>query len=253
MPLSVGELQHLTEQTVDQPLRAVEAALGSGDLQAHLALLREHDLPALRAELQRLLARFGVARFVNEVVAPLNVAIGDAWLRGQLEIFEEHAYVEAMQTVLRLAIAAVPPPPPGVRAPRVLMCTFPGEPHGMGLLMVEALLVVEGCRCVSLGVQTPLWDIVLAAKAYRSDIVAISFTACMPPTQIIDGLTELRAKLPAGVRLWAGGSAPALHRRGVEGVHALSSLESMQVQLQAWRQSLAEQASPGVTAAKGSP
>ena len=44
-------------------------------------------------------SRLGVARFVNEVVAPLNVAVGDAWLRGQLEIFEEHMYTEVVQVV----------------------------------------------------------------------------------------------------------------------------------------------------------
>ena len=32
----------------------------------------------------------------------------------------------------------------------------PKGPHGMGLLMVEALLALEGCRCISLGTQVPV-------------------------------------------------------------------------------------------------
>ena len=242
VPRPVAELQSLTEQTVDQPLRAVEAALGSDDLLAHLALIRSHDVAGLRTELTRRLARFGVARFVTEVVAPLSSAVGDAWIRGQMEIFKEHMVTELMQAVLRQAIDNIPEPT-GAQAPRVLMTTFPGEPHGMGLLMAEAVLALEGCRCISLGVQTPVWDIVLGAAAYRSDIVALSFTGVMNPNQIVDGLTELRAKLPAAVQVWAGGSAPVLHRRGVPGVRAFATFDVLPAELQRMR--LVADAGPG--------
>ena len=47
-----------------------------------------------------------------------------------------------------------------------------GEPHGLGLLMAEAVLSLEGCRCVSLGVQTPGWDIVRAAIALDAEVAA---------------------------------------------------------------------------------
>lgn len=234
VPLPLEALQQLTEQTVDQPQRGVEVALGSADLQAHLALVRGHDAGVLRAELQRLLARVGVARFVTEVVSPLNAAVGDAWIRGQLEIFQEHLYTEVTQGVLRQAIAGIPDAPPAAR-PRVLLTTFPGEPHAMGLLMAEALLRLEGCACVSLGVQTPLWDIARAAAELRSDIVALSFTGCMNPNQVVDGLTELRSKLPDAVPLWAGGSAPVLHRRRVEGVLPLATMEGLAGELVRWR------------------
>ena len=237
VPLPLQALQQLAEQTVDQPQRGVEVALASGDLRAHLALIRSHDVIALRAELQRLLARVGVARFVTEVVSPLNAAVGDAWIRGQLEIFEEHLYTEVAQGVLRQAIAGIPDAPP-TALPRVLLTTFPGEPHAMGLLMAEALLRLEGCSCLSLGAQTPLWDIVLAAAAQRSDIVALSFTGCMNPNQVVEGLTELRSKLPATVRLWAGGSAPVLHRRRVDGVLPLATLETLAGEMQRWRAAL---------------
>ncbi len=234
VPLPIGELQQLSERTVDQPLRNIEAALGSDDLREHLALIRSHDVPALRAQLGRLLARLGVARFVIDVVGPLNTAVGDAWLRGQMEIFEEHQYTEAMQNLLRLAIAGIPAPA-GSGAPRVLLCTLPGEPHGMGLLMAEALLALEGSACIPLGVQTPLWDIVLAARAHRADVVGLSFTGCMNPNQIVDGLAELRAKLPPVVEVWAGGSAPVLHRRPPAGVAPLAAIDALPAQVQRWR------------------
>jgi MerR family transcriptional regulator, light-induced transcriptional regulator len=243
VPLAMDQLQLLSEQTVDQMARPVEAAMESTDLRAHLDLIRSHRMPDLRAQLVRQLARLGVARFVNEVVAPLNAAVGDAWIRGQMQIFEEHAYTETLQVVLRGAIAgmAVAPQDTPNSAPlRVLLTTLPGEQHGMGLLMAEAVLTLEGCHCVSLGVQTPVWDVVLAAAAYRIDIVALSFTGSMNPNQVVDSLAELRAKLPPTVAVWAGGSAPALHRRPVPGVQALSRMDDVPAQLHSVRERLGE-------------
>jgi methylmalonyl-CoA mutase cobalamin-binding subunit len=119
--------------------------------------------------------------------------------------------------------------------PRVLLSTLPGEPHGLGLLMAEAMLAVEGARCVSLGVQTPVWDLVLAAQAYRCDIVALSFTGCTGPVQVTAALAELRAKLAAHVELWAGGAAPVLHRRPLSGVRAIASLAGLDGEVGRWR------------------
>ncbi len=241
VPLPLQALQLLAEQTVDQPLRSAEAVLGAADMREHLDLIRSHDVVALRSALTRLLARVGVARFVLEVVAPLSTAVGDAWVRGQMEVFEEHAYTEVVQTVLRQAIAGIPAPDEAAR-PRALLTTFPGEPHGLGMLMAQAMFALEGCHCISLGLQTPVWDTVLAARAYDADIVALSFTGCMGPNPIIDGLAELAAKLPPAVQVWAGGSAPVLHRRSVPRVRAMAGFEGLAGELQRWRQAAAQRA-----------
>ena len=231
-------LDVLASASGDASRRLVPPVMGEDDQRAHLGLIRAHDARGLRQALQRLLARVGVSRFVVDVMGPLNVAVGDAWIRGQLEIFEEHLYSEVVQAVLRQAIAALPEPPPQAR-PRVLLTTFPGEPHGLGLLMAEALLALEGADCLSLGVQTPLWDVVLAANAHRADIVALGFTGVMNPNQVLEGLEELRTKLPASVALWAGGNAPVLHRRPLPGLLALSALAQIPQALADWRQTQA--------------
>jgi MerR family transcriptional regulator, light-induced transcriptional regulator len=232
---SLEQLQDITGRTVDQPVRGAEGVLDAEDPRECLQLIRAHDLSRLRAHLSRQLARVGVMRFVTEVIGPLNAAVGDAWIRGQLEVFEEHLYTEAMQVVLRGAIAGVPEPA-GDGVARVLLTTFPGEPHGLGLLMAEAILALEGCRCISLGVQTPLWDIVQAADALQCDVVGLSFTGCMNPNQIVDGLTELRGKLAPSVQVWAGGSAPVLHRRPVDGVEPFASLSEVPLALRRLRE-----------------
>lgn len=235
VPLPMSQLQLLTEQTLAQPQRGAAVALDSDDLRAHLALIGRHDMVSLRGSLALLVAQVGVSRFVHEVVAPLNVAVGDAWLRGDLQVFEEHLYTETVQSVLRQVIGSLPPASAATR-PRVLLTTFPGESHALGLLMAEAVLALDGCHCISLGTQTPIWDIVLASTGLSIDIVALSFTACLNPNQVVDGLAEMRSKLPGAVDVWAGGSAPVLHRRRVPGVQPMETLQAAASALQAWRQ-----------------
>jgi MerR family transcriptional regulator, light-induced transcriptional regulator len=167
--LSLEDLQALAE-SVSQPA-PIASEDQAADLDQFMNFLKSHEIEDLRRQLSQRVLRLGLARFVTELVAPLTEKVGDTWARGQLEIYEEHLFTESMQVVLRNAISTIPQP--GNR-PRVLLTTFPSEPHGMGLLMVEALLALEGCRCFSLGVQTPVWDIVLASQAQDIDLVVLS-------------------------------------------------------------------------------
>ena len=91
--------------------------------------------------LANLMMRQGLQRFVLDTITPLNRAVGDAWMRGELQVFEEHLYTEQLQVALRAAINAFPRQN---GMPRVLLTTFPAEQHGLGLLMVEAMMVPEG-------------------------------------------------------------------------------------------------------------
>ncbi len=202
------------------------------DIQELMAVAKSQDIEELRRQLGQRLLRLGLARFVTEVIAPLNQSVGDAWSRGQIEIFEENFFTEYMQVVLSNAISTIPQP--GER-PRVLLTTFPSEQHAMGLLMVEALLALEGCRCISLGVQTPVWDIVLASAAQQIDIVALSFSPVMNPNLVVDGLSELRAKLPKSVEIWAGGRCPILQRRAPPDIRVISELSDLTKALAHWR------------------
>ena len=232
--LDIAELQALADTSTGtgSSIRS-DMEQDSNPYLLHLVdITKSHDIEELRRQLGQRLLRLGLARFVTEVVAPLTQRVGDAWSRGQLEIYEEHLYTESIQVVLRNAISTIPQP--GDR-PRVLLTTFPSESHGVGLLMVEALLALEGCRCISLGTQTPVWDIVLAATAQEIDIVALSFSPVMNPNQELDGLTELRAKLPRSVEIWAGGRCPVLQRRPPPDIRVVSELGDLTKSLAEWR------------------
>ena len=231
---SESSLQALLGPSRSGPAEASAAAHGI-DLQGFLLLLRRHEVQDLRRQLSQGLLRLGLGAFVREVAAPLTVMVGEAWMSGELEVFEEHCFSESLQQVLRQAIQAIPPLALGER-PRVLLSTLPGEPHGLGLLMVEALLVLEGCQCLSLGVQTPASELVKAAAAHGSDVLALSFSGLLSAGQVQRQLRELRAELPEGVALWAGGRAAALQKRApLPSLLHLTELEQLAPAVADWR------------------
>lgn len=227
--LELRELQALRDRLAPETAR--DAAPEASGL---IELLKAHDLDGLRRRLYEWRSRVGAGRFVSEVVAAFVTQIGDAWMHGQLQVYEEHLGTELIESLLRETIATLPPVRMDAR-PRVLLSTLPGEPHGLGLLMAETMFALDGARCLSLGVATPVWDIVLAARGLDCDIVALGFTGCMNPNQVVDALTELRERLPAAAALWAGGAAPVLHRRPVAGATAIATLSQLGPELRRWR------------------
>lgn len=228
---SYAELQQLADGPA-APATATRSLDGADDLARCLECVGEHRPDELRRLLSQGLLRLGLARFITEVVAPLSTMVGDEWARGRLQIFEEHQYTEAMQSILRGAITTIPHSAAG---PRVLLTTFPQEPHGLGVLMVEAMLALDGACCIPLGTQTPLPEIVSACKAQQIDVVALSFTPVVSPNQVLDGLAELRAHLPDSIEIWAGGSAPVLSRRPPPEIRVLVSLSDVTPAAADWR------------------
>ena len=202
------------------------------EVDAILLLIRSHQLPELRQRLNQLLMRQGLQRFVFETVSPLTTAVGDAWVRGEFAVFEEHLYTEQIQSLLRNAIASAQT---HNKAPRVLLTSFPTEQHKLGLLMVEAMLVVDGATCIPLGTEIPAQEIVRACAAHRADVVALSFSAAYPERQAGSGLRDLRAHLPREVDLWAGGACVRRLRKTVDGVVLVRSLDQIGTLVADWR------------------
>ena len=248
------ERLHLMRRLMEQGYRPGQLAVLSTDELAALpkrgALLcpvpdRRHDASAIERllatvkdnpagfgrSMQRELSREGLERFVKHIAAPLTAAVGQRWEDGTFEVFDEHLYTEETTRVLRQAIGALPA---AGGAPRILLTTLPGESHGLGLLMAEALLALDGAACLSLGTETPLLDIARGAAAFGSGIVALSFSAAYPRRQIGSALRQLRLALPPGTALWAGGAGIA-SQAAIEGVRFLVSLDDARHALDDWR------------------
>lgn len=234
--LSTDELLALLES-----LRSASAAqpADTGREQALVELVRLHRGYELYTTLHQLLLRQGLQRFVADTIAPLNEAVGQAWLRGELQVTDEHLYTEQVQTLLRGAIGAISQP---AERPRILLTTLPEEMHALGLLMVEATLVPEGASCISLGTQTPLDDIRSAAGSGDFDIVGLSFSAAYPARQAVRDTLALRAALPADTSLWVGGAALQGKERRLTGVRVIKDLDDTLRAVRQWRERMASPA-----------
>jgi MerR family transcriptional regulator, light-induced transcriptional regulator len=221
---------------------AVAAAPNANDPEMRhcLGLIKQHKIGELRQRMAQAQLQMGLRRFVTELVAPLSTLVGDAWAAGELAVFEEHLYAEMLQSLMRNAIfSANQQIGLAAAAPRILLTTVPQERHGLGLLMAEALFALEGAHCVSLGVQTPLGDIVEAARVQQADIVALSFSSVMTPRTAVDNVNELQARLGDRTQVWAGGSCAVLARRQL-GPHRVLDLNDIGGAVARWRAQHAE-------------
>ncbi|NWG38551.1 MAG: MerR family transcriptional regulator [Hydrogenophilaceae bacterium] len=232
-----GKLFSLTAEEL-QALAQTQATAKEGqDLPLPFRLIMDEvlsdDNRGLRQALSQLLAKQGLQQFVLDTVPQLNEQVGNLWAAGKLGVHQEHLYSEELSRLLRTAIGNLPTMG---RRPRVLLTTLPGEEHGLGLLMVEGVLAPEGVHCLSLGVQTPMEDIVRAVVGHVVDVLVLSFSAAFPPRQGVAALRLLRNRLPGRVEVWAGGSMTrATRAHPISGVHWTPELSDCLVRLADWR------------------
>ncbi len=239
----MGEPRELRRRTTGRRAYSAEKRV---NLKAYLTLIQSHDVDQLRRQLAQSQMQLGLAHFVTDRIAPLSLMVRDAGVGGLLPVFAQHAFTESAKRVLYNAIGSMPAPPLQSQ-PCVLLTTFPQEYSGLGILMVEAMLTLEACQCVSLGVQTPIYDIVQACAVHHAHIVCLSFSESANPSDITGGLEQLRLALPPTVEIWVCGQCQALIRKPVPGVLVVPALELVADELLRWRKNKAEFTVPAVT------
>jgi MerR family transcriptional regulator, light-induced transcriptional regulator len=230
-----GKLLALDEAALlalDNTGRTAPVAPEAAQLDVWVELVRSHDSETLQRQFHREMARRGLAPFVQDIVAPLITRIGDAWARNEIGVFEEHLFSQQLEQLFRATLANMAP---HRGSPRVLLTTLSGEEHTLGLLMVEALLTVEDAYPVLLGPQTPIEEIVRAARAKQADAVCLSFSTAYAPALAARGLRELRRVLPGQQALWAGGHGIKSIRKPIEGVCLLPEFRDLFDCLAGWR------------------
>jgi DNA-binding transcriptional MerR regulator/methylmalonyl-CoA mutase cobalamin-binding subunit len=229
MQLSTEELfQQSTFEPANAPAPAQHI---SEHLLTYLDMCSVARADELRRALDQALLRSGLRAFVHDIAGPLVRAAGEYWEHGRFSVVEEHLFSELLQDVLRGGINVIQRALAG-DGPRILLTTVPEENHGLGLLMAQAIFALEGGRCISLGVQTPIDQIARAAS--HVDVVALSFSTNLRANRVRDGLAQLASSVPEGVEIWCGGSSPILRRLKIPGVSVLA-LDEVAGRLATWR------------------
>lgn len=189
-----------------------------------IAWLKKGETPLLKNWLLSQIAKEGLRPFLENILGPLLIDIGLAWRDERLRIHEEHLFSETVQQTLRIIINHLPVTSP---KPHILLTTPEGELHGLGLLIVESVLALEGVKVTSLGINTPCADIVIAAEQLNVDAVIVSMTSNYKnEKQRSDVLRDLRKRLPKNIALVAGGSG-TIALPMIDNVSVLQSLSDL--------------------------
>lgn len=166
--------------------------------------VRELAPARLEAILRRALLSLGALPFLEDVVPPLLVEIGEEWHAGRITVAHEHAASATLLQLLGWLTRSLEVP---VEAPRVLLATPRGERHAFGAMMAAAAAAHDGWHVTWLGPDLPAEQIAAGAGQSSAQMVALSASTT------VDGLEHelaaLRALLPRHVSLLVGGAGAA--------------------------------------------
>ena len=224
---------HLRDMVKRQPTAADSVVTDMGDPVAEAVdAIRELDAHRVSEILQRAVAAVGARHFVTQVADPLCTQIGALWESGEVGVHQEHLLSEVLTTRLRALIAAYDT---AQGRPRVLLATLPGELHGMGIQMAALYLALSAALPRLLGVNTPIADIVEAARGFDAQVVALSVSLSADQKDTQRHVEKLLDALPRRTELWLGGAgAERLETGEATGVRLVHGWDNLDRALSEW-------------------
>jgi hypothetical protein len=213
VPLAESALQSMLGLTVVGSSRLPE------ELERAVELLARHRVPDLQIHLSKLLVSQGLRRFLEQTLIPLNDAVHDRVVRGEMQNFQELRFADLAHRLLRDVTRLVRP----ARTMRqVLLATPPNDPNPLGLTILELLLLTEGINCLTLGAGVPAHEIASAASAYDACLVVLLFERGISGKIAGQEIRELRCRLPEALPLVVNGRAVHLLAKPIAGVYTAS-------------------------------
>lgn len=218
VPLAESALQSMLGLTVEDP------APLPVEIETAVKLLAEHRIGELQNHLSKLLVGQGLRKFLEATLIPLNEAVHDRVVRGDMQNFQELRFADLAQRLLRDVTRLVRPTRD---ARQVLLATPPNDPNHLGLAILELLLFTEGVNCLSLGAGVPAQEIAGAASAYNVAVVVLLFDRGISGKIAGQEIRGLRAELPHGMPLIVSGRAVNLLAKAIPDVRTAADFSSI--------------------------
>ncbi len=209
------------DAALEQLLERQRSSPPPADIGEWMELLRRFDAVALSTALRGSYERQGATEFVSRTLGPLLQTVGRAWAGGNLEVRHEHFLTELLHDLLRglrLGIGAAS------SGPTLLLCTLEEDLHDLPVQMAALIAAEKGVRVRLLGRDTPLDQVLAAAKEMGVDAVCAPVPIVLASPDQERLVLRLRAGLPNSVELCIGWQDARFTRRPPRGVTVVREL-----------------------------
>ncbi|NNF05887.1 MAG: MerR family transcriptional regulator [Candidatus Eisenbacteria bacterium] len=186
------------------------------DVEVLLELTRRYDGARVHDHLNRLAQTLPVIDYLEKKVGPLLFEVGREWADGNLDVRHEHFLTQIVDDnlrILRVSLGA-----PTTSSPPVLLTTLSSESHSLGIQMAAVVCQLVGVRFRTLGVSTPVAEIVKACDETNARAVCISISMSSAGVETDKRLSDLRHLLPEHVQIVLGGEGTRRIRRSPRGI-----------------------------------
>jgi DNA-binding transcriptional MerR regulator len=224
VPLADSALQSMLGLAVDEP-----SPLPS-EIEMSVKLLGQHRIGEMQNHLSKLLLGQGLRKFLEQTLIPLNEAVHERVVRGEMQNFQELRFADLAQRLLRDVTRLVRPTRD---AQPVLLATPPNDPNQLGLAILELLLFTEGVNCLTLGSGVPAQEIAGAARAYKVAAVILLFDRGISGKIAGQEIRSLRGSLPAELPLVVSGRAVNLLAKPIADAHTAADFSSVMAKMRA--------------------
>ena len=187
--------------TSGQSTRVVERA----SEQMAEALITGDEPRCLQLVVDLFLAEHHVSVICDEVFAAAFRQIGDRWVCGQAEIYQERRACEITLHVLHELRSLLVTPP--VDAPLAIGGAVSGDSYSLGTAMVELVLRDTQWNAVSLGYNLPFPTMAAAIREQRPKLFWLSCSYIENEAEFLAGYRELYEEFGLSVAIVVGGYA----------------------------------------------